>query len=155
MTLLHYLTPLLFFNHSICSTLFSSDHLLRISWTDSSVVHSDLKNNNVFCKKIKCKFNLCNIASVQYSYLWMITSKSWLKRNENVFKKLFQFHFHCFFSLSLCLSSSRFPNKKTELLAITNKTRKYFLRSNHHYPANKLHNNYVFFRHFLVTNKRN
>ena len=23
------------------------------------------------------------------------------------------------------------------------------------YPANKLHNNYVFFCHFLVTNKRN
>ena len=35
--------------------------------THSSVVHSDLTNHNVFCKKIKCKVNLCNIASVQYS----------------------------------------------------------------------------------------
>ena len=32
-----------------------------------------------FVKKIKCKVNMYNIASVQYNYLWMITSKSWLK----------------------------------------------------------------------------
>ena len=27
----------------------------------SSADHSDLENNNVFCEKVKCKVNLCNI----------------------------------------------------------------------------------------------
>ena len=29
----------------------------------------NLKNYNGFCKKIKCKVNLCNVASVQCNYL--------------------------------------------------------------------------------------
>ena len=35
--------------------------------------------------------NLCNIASVQYNYLSMITSKNWLKQIVNIsFSKNFQ-----------------------------------------------------------------
>ena len=47
-------------------------------------VHSDPKNHNVFYKKIKCKVKLCNIASVQYNYLWIIASNNWLKCILNI-----------------------------------------------------------------------
>ena len=61
------------------------------------------------------KVKLCNmVAGVQYNYLWMITSKNWLKRsvNINLKKKLLQFHLCRSLWQSLCLSLSRFPNKK-------------------------------------------
>ena len=32
-------------------------------------MYLDLKNHNLFCKKIKCKESLCDIAGVQYNYL--------------------------------------------------------------------------------------
>ena len=40
-----------------------------------------------FAKKVKCKKNLYNIASTQYHYLWMISSKNWLKRMANITEK--------------------------------------------------------------------
>ena len=54
----------LFSYHSVCSTLFLHGPLATIRQNYSSVVHSDLKNHNVLCKKIKCKGDWCNIASV-------------------------------------------------------------------------------------------
>ena len=38
----------------------------------------------MYCKKINCKVDLCNIASVQHNYFWMITSKKCLKRMVNI-----------------------------------------------------------------------
>ena len=73
----------------------------------------------VSCKKIKCRVNLCNIASVQYSHLLMITSKKWLKRIVNNTLK------------SLCLSLYRFL-KEIKLLTITSKMRECFIASNCH-----------------------
>ena len=91
-----YVTSLVFLSHDFFTLL----HLFTFSFYSLytllfkplaagllSVVNSDLQNHNGFCKKIKCKVNLCNIASVEYNYLWMITSKDWLKRIVNIFFK--------------------------------------------------------------------
>ena len=76
-------TDLLFLYHSIRSTLFFLNHLLQITYNHSSVIHSHFENHNVFGNKNKSKVNLYNRTSVQYKYLWMITSKNWLKREGN------------------------------------------------------------------------
>ena len=47
----------------------------------------------VFYKKNKSQVNLYNIASVQYNYLCMITSRNWLKRIVNIAFKINCFHF--------------------------------------------------------------
>ena len=126
-------TDLLFLYHSIRSTLFFLNHLLQITYNHSAVIHSHFENHNVFGNKNKSKVNLYNITSVQYKYLWMITSKNWLKREGNF---TFQFHFPIhllrFSSQSLCLSLSRFPNNRFKLLTVTSETRKYFIHSNNH-----------------------
>ena len=88
-----YFTSLLFLYHSICSTLFFSNHLLQVSQSHSSVIHSDLKNYNVFCKRIKCKINLYNMANVHYNYFGKITSKNWLKLFVSITFKNFFFNF--------------------------------------------------------------
>ena len=62
LTLLHFFT----FSYNI---LFVLLFLLQVSYNHSSVVHSNLKNHNLFFKKIKCKLNICNVASVRYNYL--------------------------------------------------------------------------------------
>ena len=56
-----YLAP---FFISFCSlyTLFFSNHLLQDCSKHSSVIHLNLKNCDVFRKKIKCKVNLYNIS---------------------------------------------------------------------------------------------
>ena len=92
-------------------------------------------------KNNKCKINLFNIASVQCSYMWMVTNIYLLKvNNRNTrkrcekcskltikqiviisFKKncshfIFVAPFHRFY---VCLSLPRFPNNKFKLLTVT------------------------------------
>ena len=55
LTLLHFFTFLISF-YSFYTFLLN--HLLQVNYNHSSVVHSDLKNHNVFFKNIKCKLNL-------------------------------------------------------------------------------------------------
>ena len=132
MIFLHYFTFLLRFYHSIRSTLFFSSHLLQISSTHSSVVHSELKTHNVFCRKIKCKLNWCNIASVQNNYLWMITSKNSLERRVNItfWKNCSNFFFSASFHWACVYICLDFQKKK--LLTVTSERRKYFIHSDHH-----------------------
>ena len=63
-----FLTLLQFFTFSY-NILFILLFLLHAGYNHSSVVHSNLKNHYVFFKKIKCKLNICNVASVRYNYL--------------------------------------------------------------------------------------
>ena len=77
--MISYFTLLLYFSYIILFLYRSPPGHLK-----HSVIHSDLKNLNVFSKKIKCKVNLCNIASLQYNYLGTITSNNWLKRIVNI-----------------------------------------------------------------------
>ena len=83
---------------------------------------------------IKCKVNLCNIASVQYNYFRMITSKNWLKRILNItfLKKITISSLPLRFSALVFIFVSISKQKKIKLLAITSETRKYLIHSNHH-----------------------
>ena len=101
-----YFISFFFSCHSIRSALFFTKHLLQLA--------------KINLKLLKCKVNLCNIASVQYGYLWMIASKNWLKRIIKItfLKKLFWFYLRRFLSQSLCFSLSWFPNKKIKLLNV-------------------------------------
>ena len=66
-------------------------------WTTCCRLANKITMN--FTKKNKCKVNLFNIASVQHNYLWMITSRNWLKRIVNITF----FHILKFFSHFICL----------------------------------------------------
>ena len=93
MIFLLYFTFLVFLYYSICSTLLFLNHLLQVSCSHSSIIHSDGKNHNVFCKKLKCEVNLYNWASVQDNYLRMIANKKRLKRVVSIFFKKNCFNF--------------------------------------------------------------
>ena len=56
-----YLVPFFISFYSLY-TLFFSNHLLQDCSKHSSAIHSNLKNCDVFRKKIKCKVNLYNIS---------------------------------------------------------------------------------------------
>ena len=78
-----------FYLYSISSNLF-------FFWTTCCRLAN--KITMYFTKKNKCKVNLYNIATVQHNYLWMITSKNWLKRIVNItffHILIFFFHFIC------------------------------------------------------------
>ena len=92
--LYYYFLTLLHFFTFLCMILFFYTFLYKplapVSQNHSSVVHSDLKNHNVFCKKINCKGNFCNIASVQYN---LNDHKQKLVKTDRKYhfsKKLFQ-----------------------------------------------------------------
>ena len=98
-----YITSLLYFSYII---LF----FLHFSFQTTC---SRLAKSNLQLSIQKCKINLCNMASVQYNYSWMITKQQLVKthRKYHFFKKLFKFHLRRFASLGLCLPLFRFLNK--------------------------------------------
>ena len=75
---------------------------------------SNIVNHNVSCKKIKCKVNLCNVASAQYNYFWMITSKNCLKQIVNIIflKNCFNFISTANFHRACAYLSLNFRTKK-------------------------------------------
>ena len=102
MTFLLYFTSLFFLYHSICSTLLFSNHMFQVSWNYSLVVQ-----NSQFSSCV----NDLNQEMVK------------VDRKYDFLKKLVQFHLYCFLSQSLCLSLSKFKNKKSKLLTVTSEAR--------------------------------
>ena len=84
-----YFTCLLFVYHPVRFTLFFWNHLLQLAKTILQLSIQILKITVYFVKRKSVQY-LHNIASIQYHYLRMITSKEWLRRIVNItLKKLF------------------------------------------------------------------